>query len=158
MSAADDLELLAERTGVMLSAFLSPGPEAAAAMLALRPRPEDFARVFAPAVAGGMAQAYAPLWRKPPLIQGKSHQTQVRVFVRRAVDLALESDAAQTFPAGYRAIASYLQPDPVWIRWKFTAPGTRLGTAYEGIVALDDRWAWFPRPHIILPMLLEHSS
>lgn len=158
MSAAGELGVLAERTGVMLSAFLHPGPEAAAAMIALRPRPEDYGRVFGPQVAEGMARAYEHLWRGPLLIRAKSHQTQVRVFVCRAADLAFESDAARSFPAGYRALVPYLEPEPVWIRWKYTAPGSRLGMAYEGLVALDDRWAWFPRPHSVLPLLLQQGT
>ena len=45
-----------------------------------------------------------------------------------------------------RAIAHLLQPQRVWVAWKLIAPGQDAGMAYDGLVWLDDHWAWFPKP------------
>jgi hypothetical protein len=158
MSDPSDLQGLAERAAQQMSVFLSPGADLAAAMMALQPQPGDHERVFSPEIAAGMARVYSRLWDKPPLITAKKHQTHVRVRLCRAVELVLETRRAMAFPGGYRRIAAHLQPDSVWICWKYTAPGNLLGTAYEGLVAVDERFVWFPRPYDVVPRLLEESN
>ena len=54
--------------------------------------------------------------------------------------------AARRFPGGYLRILDQLEPEPVWIAWSFVPAGERRGLAYDGLVRLGERWAWFPKP------------
>ena len=47
-----------------------------------------------------------------------------------------------------------LDPHRVWARWKFVRPGEPSGMAYDGLVWVDDHWAWFPKPYRVLAHLV----
>jgi hypothetical protein len=66
-----------------------------------------------------------------------------------------ENDLSRQFPQGYRAIAKWLQPGRVWVAWKYLKPGAQSGDAYNGLVWVDDHWAWFPKPFRVLRTLVE---
>jgi hypothetical protein len=61
--------------------------------------------------------------------------------------LASDNELSRPFPGGYRAIAAKLNPNRIWVRWKFCRPGETAGMAYDGLVWVDDHWAWFPKPY-----------
>jgi len=126
-------------------------------MESLRPRPGDCEQLFDPRVLAGAQGAYDRIWEKPPMIRAKRHQVQVRVRVARGLEFGLETPAAHGFPGGYRQVADYLRPDPIWICWKYTAVGQPLGMAFDGLVAFEDRWAWFPRPYLVVRHLLSQG-
>jgi hypothetical protein len=125
------------------------GPDGAAALAALHPRPEDYPRVFSPKIADAVQQAYETMWRSPPrfdpLRPGES--LALDVFGCPARMLGSDNELSRRFPGGYRALAPLLQPDGVWFMWRLRAPPRMAGMRYDGLVRLDERWAWFPKPY-----------
>lgn len=116
----------------------------------LRPRDEDYARVFIPEVVERAQLGYTALWNAPPKTLGKPGQTQVVAFACDAESLRSENDFSAQFPGGYKRIAGFLQPQLVWLTFKLVVPGESSGMANDGLVFLDDHWAWFPKPWRIL--------
>jgi hypothetical protein len=145
---ADLLKIMREAESFVKS-LVSATPEEL--MRALRPRHEDYARVFVPSAVDKAQLGYGELWNTPPRSLGKPNQTEVHaVGVATGASLVDENDLSKGFPGGYRKIAHLLQPDIVVVAFKLVAPGESLGMAYDGLVKLDDRWAWFPKPWRVL--------
>ena len=123
------------------------GPNNALADELIRPRPGDYQRVFIPAMAEALQRAYEPFWiRRQMGPRPKPTQSQVRLSIATTEDLRAGNDRAHPFPEGYQKVARYFVPGRVWIRWKFVEPGATMGMAYDGLVWIDDHWAWFPKP------------
>lgn len=115
-----------------------------------RPRPDDYARVFVPeAVARARAQ-YEILWLAAPRPEPKGGQRDVLVFAAPSSLLTDDNELSRRFPNGYRRIAHLLDPHQIWLAWKFVVPGSGTGMAYDGLVWLDGRFAWFPKPWRVL--------
>lgn len=111
-----------------------------------RPDPDDYARVFLPDVAPRARAAYEVLWLSLPTPAPKPGQSDVLVFAAPASMLTDVNSLSRRFPNGYRRIASLLDPHRIWLSWKFVKPGSGTGMAYDGLVWLDGRFAWFPKP------------
>lgn len=143
--APNDLILLRDRAARYLSTFIDPKTtDPLARTLALRPRPEDFARVFVEGTAAAAQDAYDRLWSNITPITGKPNQSVVLAWI--CLSNAFTTPDGKRFPGGYQKILDRLQPDIAWVCWKFAAPGQVHGMAYDGLVSLDDRWVWFPKP------------
>jgi hypothetical protein len=123
----------------------------AALTLALRPRDDDYPRVFAGAAAEAARLGYLPLWNTAPVIEPQEGQTQVRVAVATSAELAIDSVAARGFPGGYRHLVGRFMPETIWAAWQFLRPGDTSGLQFDGLVYLDGRFAWFPKPWLVLP-------
>ncbi|MGO9227901.1 MAG: Imm49 family immunity protein [Bryobacteraceae bacterium] len=142
-------DALAEQVRPLLSALAKD--RSGAILKRLRPRPEDYAKVFQPAAVGRARQLYENLWNAgvemsfPP-----STQSELRIVVAPAGMLASTNDLSRHFPGGYAAIARQLQPHSVWAAWRFVEPGADSGLAFDGLVWCDDHWAWFPKPYRFL--------
>lgn len=119
----------------------------------LMPQPDDYDRVFVHEVADQARQAYEHLWSDPPVLATPT-QTEVETFAVQADTFLVENEFSREFPGGYRKIAKLLKPEPVWVRFRFTEPGQSTGVSYDGLVWLDGRWGWFPKPwrYIELPV------
>lgn len=129
--------LSADRTGEILRA--------------VRPRPDDYAKAFQGPLAAAAAQAFARVWAEPlSLLHPRPEQTQLLLDVAPAGMLASDNELSHRFPGGYRKLAPHLVPNRVWARWKLVRPGDTIGMAYDGLVWLDDHWAWFPKPYRVL--------
>ncbi|MCX5744262.1 MAG: hypothetical protein NT062_17370 [Proteobacteria bacterium] len=114
----------------------------AALLAALQPRDEDYDAVFLPDAAARARAGYASLWASPPPGLGKPDQSEVEAIATHAE--ALSGDTA--LPNGYKRISQLLKPGVVWLAFKVRAPTASAGMAYDGLVWLDGRWAWFPKP------------
>lgn len=110
--------------------------------LSLLARPGDAARVFAPEVATGVERSILALRANPPRIRLAPEHTEIDVTIATAEELAAGVSA---FPGAYQALARWFQPGTRWATWSVHAPGAR-GVRYDGMVRIDDRWAWFPKP------------
>jgi Immunity protein 49 len=117
----------------------------------LRPRPGDYESVFSSAAVDRARKAYASFWSRPVEVErSSSQQTDVLIFAAPAGMLRGPNDLSRNFPAGYQSIAKELKPERVWLAWKYVKPGETSGMAYDGLVWIDDHWAWFPRPYRVL--------
>lgn len=121
----------------------------------LRPRPDDYARAFTGQAAAFARQAYEAAWeREPPRIRNSLSGGRLQVDLAPAGMLASDNLLSRAFPGGYRDISHLLDPHRVWVRWKYLAPGDSAGMAYDGLVWLDDHWAWLPKPYRMLAPLV----
>jgi len=136
----DDIEKIRAIATPLLAAAPTAG---AAGVAAFAPRPEDYARVFNATIAPAMELHFSALWARTPEITAHAEQTELQLWSARADQLGGESPG---FPGGYKALAPHLVPDRIWSAWKYVRPGTTLGMAYDGLVWLDDRFVWFPKP------------
>ncbi len=146
MTTATDLTALHDTAARFLSAFIDPktASDRASSTLQLRPREEDYARVFTEAAVTIARDNYERLWTNITPIQGKPTHSVVLAWI--ALSQNLGGPDGEHFPGGYQKILDRLQPNIPWIAWKFVAPGQVHGMAYDGLVRLDDRWVWFPKP------------
>jgi hypothetical protein len=123
----------------------------AARLAALRPRPEDYAKVFTADAAEAARDAFTRFWEaSPPVRAPDSAQTELSLWVAPAGMLDEENLLSRQFPGGYRGLARWLNPHRVWLAWRFSKPGAIGGLSYDGLVWCDDHWAWFPRPYLVL--------
>jgi hypothetical protein len=127
------------------------GQAAPLIVASLRPREEDFGKVFLPATVEAARDAYARFWRSAhPFPRPDALHSELQIFASPAGMLREENLLSRHFPQGYRAIARMLDPHRVWVAWSYLCPGTTGGLAYDGLVWCDDHWAWFPRPYSVL--------
>lgn len=152
-SALAAIEALKEQLAPLLQSLGSD--QSGQVIAALRPRDEDYGRAFMPEVAQSARQAYEALWKTPPPAAGGAPGARLKMHVAPAGMLAYENELSQGFPSGYRAIAALLDPHRVWVAWKLVPPGQDTGMAYDGLVWLDDHWAWFPKPYRVLAPLVK---
>lgn len=150
------MQILCRKALPVFAALL--GPDGASRIEAMRPRAEDYARVFRADVVDAVRSAYEARWRTPPefdaLISG---EVGLRVDAAPAGMFGEENELTRHFPGGYHAIASYLQPDRVWFVWRYLHGSAEAGMRYDGAVLLDDRWVWFPKPYVVLGEIARSS-
>jgi len=122
---------------------------------AMRPLADDYPRVFRGDLVDRVRPAFEELWRTPPqfdrLVSG---EVQLRVYASPAGMLRKETELSRHFPRGYRALAPYLVPERVWFVWRYLSGSAEAGMRYDGVVLLDDRWVWFPKPYVVAGKVL----
>ncbi len=150
MSETPDATTLRQSAHDLLTKLQRHGAVASTSSLTaslLRPRPEDYEKVFDPMIAASVRETYEPFWLSGTIeVRPKPGQTALMLAMATTEDLQADTPSARAFPGGYRQVAAYLQPGRVWVRWKYVEPGESLGMAYDGMVWIDDHWAWFPKP------------
>lgn len=136
------IEVMKEQLAPLLQALAHERDGRIAASLA--PQPGDFALAFTAQAAHAASRAYAaaPAARVAP-IEGAS---ELQITLAPAGMLADDNALSRQFPSGYGSIAHLLAPQRIWARWKYLRPGV----AYDGLVWLDKRWVWFPKPYRVL--------
>jgi hypothetical protein len=113
----------------------------------LRPREDDFEKVFQPAIVSAVRQRYQTMWSgKMELPLAPGGYTELDIHIAPAGMLASDNELSRPFPAGYRGIAHLLQPERVWAAWRYHQPGNASGILFDGLVWCDERWVWFPKP------------
>jgi hypothetical protein len=134
-----------------LIAHLGHGSDRLPLMRALRPRDEDYALVFHDEVLHWVRAAAAEVWRAPRPPAVLPEQQTLCVWSARAADLASGNEIAAPFPGGYAEIARHLRPDPIWLCWEFKVDAADDGVCGDGLVWIDDHFAWFPKPWRMIP-------
>jgi hypothetical protein len=111
------------------------------------PRPDDWERVFVPPASAVVQAFYDPIWAAPHFdISIPADQTTVQTFAANPELLAVDNPISREFPAGYRHVVPWMQPGRVWVAWRHARPGGEAGAQLDGLVWVDDHWAFFPRP------------
>lgn len=149
-----DAQLAAyQRAYSLLCPFVDPQQTAQrfTHLLALKPAVEDFAQVFVEEVVDIARTGYTALWSSPQPLSPAPDQTLVELQVASGEDLQAGTGAAAEFPGGYAEVAHLLRPEPYWVCWRFSSPGLRGPVFYDGLVLLEDRAIWLPKPWRILP-------
>lgn len=124
----------------------------------LQPRPDDYAHTFLPQFADAARRAYETVWTQHPRVDPVPADSVLETHVAPGGMLADENELSFLFPGGYRQIATLLNPHRVWVRWKYLRPGAAAGQSYDGLVWLDNHWAWFPKPYRVLRDLVRTGA
>ena len=122
--------------------------DAKALSAALKPNANDYAAVFNDEFAPKAQKAYEALWAAAPAVI-TADDTQTELIVSKATrdDLVNWTPRAEAdFPGGYKKVARFFKPGITVYRWKYTKSADSLGMAYDGLVFVNDHWAWFPKP------------
>ena len=160
LQADDEARATAHAATRMLEGQLTPLIHALAAdadgslTASLRPHKDDYARAFVAQIADAARVAYEALWSKPPRVDSTPTGSKLKLSIAPAGMLLEDNELSRGFPGGYRTIAPLLNPHRVWVAWKLIPPGKDAGMSYDGLVWLDDHWAWFPKPYRVLANLV----
>ena len=119
----------------------------------LQPRDEDYEKVFEGESVNQACLAYKQFWSSGLLFtRPYSTQTEIRCNVSPAGMFTWHNELSYRFPGGYQGIARLLNPHYVWLAWQYVEPGKPSGISFDGLVWVDDHWAWFPKPYRYLRM------
>ena len=130
----------------LLSQPLATSAESLQLVIGMRPRPEDYALVFSAEVVAIAQSHYDSLYAVPRPLSRAPHQTELRLWLVSCDELRDRAPSASQFPGGYADIAHLLLPGIVWAHWKYVAPGSLSGMAYDGLAYVKGRWVFFPKP------------
>ncbi len=127
---------------------LRTAPDAAAKTKGLRPSEADYKAVFTDDFAGKAEKGYDELWADPKaVITADPANTELKLSKATTDDLkAWTPDVKRDFPGGYEKVKDFYKPGLTIYRWKYTKPGEDLGMAYDGLIYVNNHWAWFPKP------------
>jgi hypothetical protein len=137
----------AEGAKALLGEFLKPNANRPGLTRALKPTAAEYAAVFEGDNATKAATAYEKLWNDPRAVIGADPaNTELLVWSATTDELKSGTGEANHFPGGYKQVAQHLKSGLTMYRWKFVKPGEKLGMAYDGLVYVNGRWTWFPKP------------
>ena len=122
------------------------GPNRYEAHVRLVPHMPEYEQAFTGEMAGVVRRAYEFRPIAPLREYAKPDQTELVIGGSFAETLGTDPAAAQFFAHGWQPFLPHLVPGRIWLGWKFIAPGARLGMAYDGLVRVDRRWVWIPKP------------
>jgi hypothetical protein len=120
--------------------------------LALKPQSADYQAVFVGDAAAKAEAGYGKLWGEPKtVINAPPANTETLIAKVTTEGLQTWSPAAEVgFPGGYRSIADKYKPGLTVYRWKYVKPGETTGMAFDGLIYVNNHWAWFPKPWRVL--------
>ena len=129
-----------------LQRFLDDGEDRAALTLALKPTAEDVRAVYAEPLASRLIAAYEGLFVPGAVIQPKPGQTEVLSVFTTTGALRRGDPVLAEFPGGYKDVLDYFVADVPIVRFKFVEAGEDIGLAFDGLVYVNGRWVFMPKP------------
>lgn len=145
----ESLSVLREQAAILLSTFASVSGDGMETLGIdrLDPQPSDYRRVFRGEAADIMREWFAGVRAGLPAPGPREGQSSLHVVGAWGADIdAGIPDVLAEFPGGYSLLRGSLQPGPCWFCWRWTRPGARRGTAWDGLIHMDGRWIWLPKP------------
>lgn len=139
----------------LLKKFLDPATDKAALTWSLKPRPEDVRAAYREPLASALIAGYDRLFKPGVAIGGKPGQTDMRTLFTHFSALKNGEPVLREFPGGYKKVLPYMitapGSDPVIARFKFVKPGETLGMAFDGLIHVNGRWVFMPKPWRVIP-------
>jgi len=123
----------------------------------LAPRRADFPKLFDEDIAGKVADLVMAEWARPPVVEVSESRPELTITAATAGLLRHPSELSDPFPRGYRDIAPWMVPGRVWLTWSWAKEPGAAGVRYDGLVWLDDRWAWMPKPFHAVGRVLQEK-
>jgi hypothetical protein len=148
----ESLEQVGQAVRPLLEALVDPARREGA-LASIRPREGDAARVFQGSAAdlAALDARYARLWEAdPPRVRAPAASVTLRIVVATAGMLLPDAPMAKAFPPSWARVAERLRPERTWVAWSYVPTGPGRANDYDGLVWIDDRWAWFPAPWRVL--------
>ncbi|HEU5218785.1 MAG TPA: hypothetical protein VFU23_09005 [Gemmatimonadales bacterium] len=120
----------------------------------LAPRRSDIPLLFDEDIAGPVADSVIAEWERPPVADPGEAYPELKITAATAGLLRFPSELSDPFPRGYRDIAPWMVPNRVWMTWAWSNASGGM-VRYDGLVWMDDHWAWLPRAFEYVGRVLE---
>jgi hypothetical protein len=127
-------------------------------ILGLQPMEEDCREVFAGDLGAAVFEAYDQLWTDPPTVSPGPDRRELQIRACPAVLFGTRNRFSNAFPAGFQSVAPYLRDDRVWLAWRYCAPGSQSGLAFDGLVHVREHWVWFPKVYQVVPRIIGNGA
>lgn len=128
----------------------------------LKPTPAELEQLFDPALVDALLPEVDQLYRSAPTADPGSGYDQLAVTAANAGLLRWPNELSDRFPRGYRNIAGWMQPQWIWLTWRWhDQPGVTLpksGIHYDGLVWVENRWIWLPKAYRLVSAALEKQA
>ena len=116
----------------------------------LQPGEDDYVKVFSEELIEAAKLQYTDWTKQYRQAISFDEGTRIDAHMAPAGMLIEENALSYHFPNGYQSIAEKLNPQRVWVCWKIYQQGESAGNSMNGLVWVDDHWAWFPKPYKLL--------
>ena len=130
----------------LLRKFLDPKADRAALTWALKPTDADVKAVYGEPLGSKLAAFYAQMFKPGTAIGPKDGQTELLYVYATTAQIKAGAPVAGEFPGGYAKVAQYMIKDVPIVRFKFVKPGETTGMAFDGLMYVNGRWVFMPKP------------
>lgn len=128
----------------------SSGVDQRAAMLRLRPTQADYRAVYKEPVAGALEAENDRHWEKGETLRVGPTRTEILMIVVPTDDLIDRKPVLSEFPGGYGRVLPFLNRGIPIARFKYVEPGKTTGLAVDGLVHVNGRWVFMPKPWTVV--------
>ncbi|GLS27832.1 hypothetical protein [Marinibactrum halimedae] len=140
-----------------------------AATAHLKPTHDDLCQLFDPALADAMAREVELAYETAPIANPGMDYPHLKVTAVNAGLLRWPNEFSRQFPQGYRNIAGWMQPQWIWLAWRWCksdAPEDKspegkneenhhAAVAFDGLVWMKTRWIWLPKAYRLVSHALQ---
>jgi hypothetical protein len=134
-----------EGAKALLSEYLKPGADVTTLSKGLRPDPEDYAVVFTGDAAKKVQAVEEPIWNSGQATLKAAHPTQTELLLLSATTDELKAGSPNC-PGGYKEAAAQMKSGLTVYCFKFVEPGSKTGTAFDGLIFVNGHWSIFSKP------------
>jgi hypothetical protein len=135
----------ADGAKAFLGELVKPGADLSSLSKSLRSEPADYAAVFTDDAATKMQTVMDKAWNDGQILLKPAHPTQTEIFMLSATTDELKAGSPNC-PGGYKDAAAQMKPGLTVYCFKFVEPGSKTGTAYDGLMFVNGHWTIFPKP------------
>ncbi len=131
----------------VLLPILTDGADQYGILDKMAPTDDDLRAIFTDDMFDNAKAYYAEMFSESPGGRvTKEGQTALLVWAATTEELQKGEGDSRKFPGGYRHVAEKLKPGLTFFRFKFVAPGSTTGMAFDGLTYVNDHWVWVPKP------------
>lgn len=139
----------ADGAKALLAEFVKPGSNVGTLTKNLRAEPGDYAAVFTGDAAKKVQTVMDTAWGNGQFLIKPVHPNQTEMIVLSATTDELKAGSPNC-PGGYKDAAAQMAPGLTVYCFKFVEPGSKTGSAYDGLIFVKGHWAIFPKPWFAL--------
>lgn len=131
----------------VLLPILAEGADQYGILDKMAPTDDDLKAIFTDDMFDKAKAYYSEMFSESPGGRvTKEGQTALLVWAATTEELQKGEGDSRKFPGGYRHVAEKLKPGLTFFRFKFVAPGSTSGMAFDGLTYVNDHWVWVPKP------------
>ncbi|RYH11345.1 hypothetical protein [Tropicimonas sp. IMCC6043] len=130
----------------LLERFLDPNADLIALTAALKPTPADVSAVYAEPLASLLIEQYERQYSPKAQFGPKQGQNAVLVVYTTTTELRSRAPVLGEFPGGYKDVLDFMKDGHPIVRFKFVEQGQTTGLASDGLIFVNDRWVFMPKP------------
>ena len=133
----------------LLAEYVKPGADVVALSKTLRSDPGDYAAVFNEGAATKIQKVMDTAWNSGGILVKTAKPTQTEVIVFSATTDELKAGSPNC-PGGYKDVAGEMKSGLTVYCFKFVEPGSKTGSAYDGLMFVNGHWTIIPKPWFAL--------